>query len=197
MISDSIPWRDELLRVADRLEQKSSQRRWTERSSFIVERDIMTSAYAIRRLLEAGKVSRKTYAATVPVLRHEARGVRPDMWNRHELEDLYDLDAPQASQLALRKYCNQLIHSYVWGINACERTGLFDGVFAASEKDCYEQVFFVPVKSMVDVCRRIGGEEIWGSNLLRDKSGAAYWVSLTREEVEAERRGDLMDDPVG
>jgi hypothetical protein len=189
MISDSIPWRDELLRVADRLEQKSFQKRWSERSSFIVERDIMTSAYAIRRLLEAGKVSRKTYAATVPVLGHAATGLRPDMWNRHELEELYDLESPRKTQLALRKYCNQLIHSYVWAINADEHSGLFDGVFAASEKDCREQVFFVPVKSMVDVCRRIGGEEIWGSNLLRDSSGAAYFVSLTQEEVKATGRG--------
>lgn len=183
MISDSIPWRDELLRVADRLERKSLQKRWTERSSFMVERDIMTSAYAIRRLLEAGKVSRETYATTVPVLRHPSRGTRPDMWNRHELEALYDLGVPQTSQLSLRKYCNQLIHSYVWAINAGEHSGLFDGVFAASEHDCNEQLFFVPVRSMVDVCRRIGSEEIRGSNLRRDGSGAAFWVSLTREEV--------------
>lgn len=193
MISDSIPWRDELLKVADRLERKSLQTRWTERSSFIVERDIMTSAYAIRRLLEAGKVSRTTYATAVPVLSHTARGVRPDMWNRHKLEELYDLDAPRKAQLSLRKYCNQLIHSYVWGINADEHSGFFNGVFAASEKDCRDQVFFVPVKSMVDVCRRIGGEEIWGSNLLRDNSGAAFWVSLTREEVQA--HGRAQPDP--
>lgn len=127
MISDSIPWQDELLKLADRLERKSLQTRWTERSSFIVERDIMTSAYAIRRLLEAGKVSRTTYATAVPVLSHTARGVRPDMWNRHKLEELYDLDAPRKAQLSLRKYCNQLIHSYVWGINADEHSGFFDG----------------------------------------------------------------------
>lgn len=177
--------------MADRLEQKSSQKRWTERSSFIVERDIMTSAYAIRRLLEAGKVSRATYAATVPVLSYPAIGVEPDVWNRHEIWDLYDLEAPQKTQLALRKYCNQLIHSFVWGINADEHTNLFDGIFAASEKDCVKQLFFVPVQSMVDVCRRIGSEDIWGANLRRDSSGAAYWVSLTREEVEAERQGHI------
>ena len=189
MISDSIPWKDELLRVAERLERKSLQRRWTERSSFIVERDVMTSAYAIRRLLEAGKVSRATYSATVPVLSHPTRGARPDAWNRHQIWDLYDLESPQKVQLALRKYCNQLIHSFVWAISADEHKNLFDGVLAASEKECRERLYFVPVESMIDICRSIGGEDISGVNLRRDSSGAAYCVSLTREEVEAEHFG--------
>lgn len=187
MISDAIPWRDELLKVAERLEQKSSQKRWMERSSFIVERDIMTSAYAIRRLLEGGRISRTTSAQQVPVIVHAATGIRPDMYNRHEIDELYDLDAGVKTQLDLRKYCNQLIHSFAFSINGDETSGLFDGIFAASEKECLERLYFFPVKSIIDVCRRIGSEEIWGANVLRDSSGARYIISLTREEVEAER----------
>ena len=56
MISDSFPWREELLRVAGRLEKRKAQRRWTERTMFLVERDIMISAYAIRKLKEANKI---------------------------------------------------------------------------------------------------------------------------------------------
>jgi glycerol kinase len=57
MIGDSVPWKDELLKIADRLENRKTQRRWTERTGFLAERDIMVSAYAIRKLLEARKVS--------------------------------------------------------------------------------------------------------------------------------------------
>ncbi len=144
----------------------------------------MTSAYAIRRLLEAQKLSNATSSATVPALRYVARGKVPDVWNRHELEELYDLDSPTKTQLPLRKYCNQLIHSYVLQLNANEDSGLFDGVFVASEKDCREQVFFLPVKSMMEICVKIGREDIWGVYLRRDKDGAAYWVSYTREDLE-------------
>ena len=52
VISDSIPWKDELLKIADRLERRKVQRRWVERTSFLVERDIMISAYALRKLLK-------------------------------------------------------------------------------------------------------------------------------------------------
>lgn len=44
MIGDSVPWKDELFRVADRLEKKSRQKQRTERTSFLVERDTMTAA---------------------------------------------------------------------------------------------------------------------------------------------------------
>lgn len=171
MISDAIPWRDELLRVADRLEKKAGQKGWTERSGFLVERDVMTSAYAIRRLLEANRVSRTTSAAHVPVTSHAPTGTRVDMYNRHEIWEHYDLEVGTKAQLGLRKYCNQLIHSFVWSISGDEDTGLFNGVFAASEKDCVAQLYFIPVGSMVDVCRNVGSEEIWGSNVLWDKAG--------------------------
>jgi hypothetical protein len=57
VIADSIPWRDELLKVAERLHKRKSQRRWLERTSFLVERDVMVSAYAVRKLNEGRKLS--------------------------------------------------------------------------------------------------------------------------------------------
>lgn len=77
MISDSIRWREELWRVADRLERKSKQQRWTERSSFLVERDFTTSAYAIRRQNEAHKISDTVAKSRVPVIRHKLIGSVP------------------------------------------------------------------------------------------------------------------------
>lgn len=53
MLSNSVLWKKELLRAADRLEKKATQRRWTEQSAFRVEKDVMVGAYAIRKLLEA------------------------------------------------------------------------------------------------------------------------------------------------
>jgi hypothetical protein len=60
VISDSIPWREQLLTVADTLKRRKVQRRWTERTSFLVERDIMVSAYAVRKLNEAHQSLRRS-----------------------------------------------------------------------------------------------------------------------------------------
>lgn len=70
VISDSIPWKTELLRIAGTLERRTTQRRWPDRSSFLVERDVMVAAYAIRRLNEARKISDELARVRVPVLRH-------------------------------------------------------------------------------------------------------------------------------
>ena len=65
MITDSIPWKEEPLRVANRLKKKKFQVRWTERSSFLVEGDIMVSAYSVRRL-EARKLTTESDAHDWP-----------------------------------------------------------------------------------------------------------------------------------
>lgn len=53
LIGDSIPWKEDLLRIAESLERRTRQRRWVERTSFLVERDVMNAAYAVRKLNEA------------------------------------------------------------------------------------------------------------------------------------------------
>ena len=37
VITDSVPWKDGLIRVADRLGARAHQQRWTERTSYLVE----------------------------------------------------------------------------------------------------------------------------------------------------------------
>ena len=58
VIWESHPWRDELCRVADRLETWKAEFDWDdEHMAFEIERDVMVSAYAIRKLLEACKLA--------------------------------------------------------------------------------------------------------------------------------------------
>lgn len=146
--------------MADRIEKKTTQVRWTEQSSFIVERDIMVSAYALRRLMETKKLSDRVARSHVAIIKHLSKGPMPDAWNRGEYWELYDLETSQQSQLGLAQYCNQLIHSYVWSTSANEHTGLFDGVYAVSEKDRTKHLFFISAKAIVSVCRKAGGEDI-------------------------------------
>jgi len=70
MIDDSIPWKEDLLRVADTLERRKNQARWMARTSFLVERDTMTAAYAVRKLIQAHKVSDELRREGVQVRRH-------------------------------------------------------------------------------------------------------------------------------
>ena len=78
MIDDSVPWKNELLRIAGRLERRRSQKRWTGKTSFLIERDIMVAAFAIRKLIEAHKLSDDVTSHQVAVMRHSLSGRIPD-----------------------------------------------------------------------------------------------------------------------
>ena len=66
MISDSVPWREHLWKAAAALEKRASSVRWTDRTSFLVERDLMNGMFAIRRLIESAKSHDAGFATYEP-----------------------------------------------------------------------------------------------------------------------------------
>lgn len=187
MIIDSAPWREELLRVADRLEQKSQQKRWTDRSTFLVERDMMIAAYAIRRLTESHKLTDDLVRTSVPVMRHRRTAeFAPDVWSTYRFWDFYDLDGGIQESITLRHFCNQLIHSFVWHLSCTPDTELFDGAFVASEHEKDKHLYFIPVISLIDLCRRVASEETGSITWRRGGDGSMHVVSIEK----------LPDEPI-
>jgi len=85
VISDSVPWKVELLKTADSLDRRAHQKRWTERTGFLVECDIMLGAYAIRKLLDTpAKISDETRATSIQIARHPLVGDPPEFWSIDE-----------------------------------------------------------------------------------------------------------------
>ena len=93
MISDSVPWKIELLRIADRLEKRQTQKRWSEQSFFLAERDVMLAAYIIRKLIEAKKLSDDVTGREVVVIQHPLSGRVPDLMSYERVWKNYDLQA--------------------------------------------------------------------------------------------------------
>jgi hypothetical protein len=52
VVDDSALWHDELVKTAARLEARTKQTRWTGRTGYLIERDFVLSAYAMRKLVE-------------------------------------------------------------------------------------------------------------------------------------------------
>lgn len=185
VISDSIPWRVELSRIASRLERKSRQESWSERSTFRTEKDLMLAGYAIRRLTEARKLSDSLVAAQVPVLRYHRVGVIPDVYNKEDIDKHYALDAPVESQISLGHFCNQLVHSYILMhsfediIEPVEQEDgtilggvrYFNGAFVASEHERHKHVYFFPLDVITALCRKIATEDVVAVDMRRDKDG--------------------------
>jgi hypothetical protein len=173
VISDSIPWREELLRVADRLERRKVQRRWTERTSFLVERDIMISAYAIRKLHEARRISDRLAAKRLEIQRYELIGQVLDHY-RYEFWESFDLDNPRSAQITPIALCNQIIHSFVWHFSVDEEEELFDGIYVSSDRERRKYLYFVHVDVLVGLFHTIGSEDIVEYVLRADGNGERY-----------------------
>jgi nucleotide-binding universal stress UspA family protein len=181
LIEDSVPWKEELLRIAETLDRRTTQRRWTERTSFLVERDVMNAAYAIRKLNEARKISDELAQERVTVERHQLLGKPVDIWNRFEFYKHYDMERSDTVQLTLAEFCNQIIHSWVWMISVTDDPSpRFNGIYVSSDRARKRCVYFIPVGTLIRLCREIGVDDIVSMQMRRDSNGDMRIVKASR-----------------
>ena len=176
MIDDSIPWKEELLKVADRLDAKTKQKRWTDRTGYLIERDFMVSAYAMRRLIEAFKVSDALRLRQIPVERFELVGRNPDWSNRHKIHKSYDLQNGRRQTLLVMNLCQQIIHSFVFLLSGDGSPGHFDGVYVTSDYDKGKYLFRVRASDYITLCRDVGVEDVHSMHMRRRADG--QWKSI-------------------
>jgi hypothetical protein len=184
VIADSIPWKEDLLRVANALEKRKGQIRWTERTTFLVERDAMTAAYAVRKLIEAHKLSDEVLRGGVPVRSHKLIGEPVDIWNRDEFYQHYDMEQAQNETLALTEFCNQIIHSWVWMPSADDETDRFDGIYVSSDRARKEHIYFVSVDVLVTVFRTVGHDDIVAWRMEMDNNGVRHITLASRVQSD-------------
>jgi hypothetical protein len=184
VITDSTPWKIELLRIADRLERKKTQRRWTEQTGFLVERDVMVGAYALRKLLEARKISDLLANRQVLIKEHVLlEGSRPpDMHNRYFIWENYDLDVCKEHAFTLWAFCNQIIHSWNWMISATE-DDQFDGFYVSSDRERRSSLYFVAIDLYIELLRAVGSETVVSITMGRDKKGEMHIISVMSDDM--------------
>lgn len=190
MISDSTPWREDLLRIAERLEKRKTQKRWTERTTYLVERDMTLGAFIVRRLNESRRVSDTLAARRFPVERYSLVGDVPDVYNRHEFYELYDLESGTTDTLPLSHLCNQIIHSYVWHFAVTEDSGMLDGVYVCSDHKRRKTLYKIPIDSLIGLFSGVGVEDIYRMDIRADANGERYVAHVEGRSLLDEVRAD-------
>ena len=114
MIRESGPWKAELLRDAELIERWAAKTAMTERRSALLERKLFVSAYVIRRLNEAVRISSRFRGVTLPVTRFPPTGTSVDQWNILDFDDHYDLSGGRVERMPIFRFLNLLIHSLVF-----------------------------------------------------------------------------------
>jgi len=183
MINNSIPWKDELLHVADRLRTKKTQRRWSARSSYLLERDVMTAAYAVRKLIESRRVSDELSHMQWPVARFKLTGVVPDMRNVHEPEHSFDLGSPEPASISTLEVCHQIIHSFVfypeWTWSGPPyRAGELKSINVASDRARRKHLYSIDLDVLVTLFERVGDEEIVEIRMEANEAGERLYTAV-------------------
>ena len=180
MIAESWPWKPELAKHVHAIRRRITQLRWPPSSLAALERDLFVAAYAVRKLVEAVKVSDEVEASSLLARAHPRRDRPVDVANRHRVDDLYDLTISSEQRVGLRQFCNQVIHSFVFAIVTGPDGGLA-GVFIASDRDKDRHVLFFHAEEVVETLGAVVSDEVASMELRRDGDGGPLRVrSKTR-----------------
>jgi len=99
--------------IAAALERWATMARWTSRTVFLVERDLMLGMFAIRRLIESAKTSTLLPREPVSVGVHPLTGCIPGIYDRWSYWEHYDMDSKRQTQLTVGELVTLFIHSFV------------------------------------------------------------------------------------
>jgi hypothetical protein len=159
MISDSVPWREHLWKAAAALEKRASSVRWTDRTSVLVERDLMNGMFAIRRLIESAKTSSNLPKERVSCGMHPLTGRVPKIYDRWSFWEHYDMESKQQTQLTVAELVTIFIHSFVLDFYPTSEDGQAM-IWIVSDRDRHKRLYSVTLERVIDLFRRVGSENV-------------------------------------
>ena len=121
-------WKSELVKIADRLEAKTKQKRWTDRTGYLIERDFIVSAYGVRKLIGSDEVSVQLRQHQIPVRRFGRTGSPLDPISPDDIADSFDLENGRRGMLSVVDLCHEIMHSHVFTFCCGETDELLDGI---------------------------------------------------------------------
>lgn len=195
MISESAPWRDELRKSSARLLRWDKQKKWTTRTYFLAERDVMMGAYSIRRLIDSDKSSPQLPNKRLEVRRYALVGRKPMLLDRFSPELLYDVNNPVMAELSVARLCNQIIHSFVFQIYLKDDSTT--SVVFVSDFDRDRHLNGISFRVLAEIFDYVGREEILRSSG-SVRAGVTTMTNITNHDaVESGQAHYSTEERVG
>jgi hypothetical protein len=158
VIDEAFQWKRELVKVADRLEAKTKQVRWTNRTGYLIERDFVMSAYAMRRLIESNSLSETLRQRHIPARRFELTGPPPEPALAADIENSYDFDNGRRTTLSVVELCDEIMRSFVFVFFVGQTADLFDGIYISADRDKRKRLHLLLASDYIALCVDIGAE---------------------------------------
>jgi hypothetical protein len=157
VIPDPTPWRVELVKLAARLEAKTKQSRWTDRTDVLLERDFVVGAYVMRKLLRCYPAVEAAKKSRIPVRRFEPNARLPIAPGDAGVS--YDLELSRRDRLSVAELCHQILHNDIFAFYCGETADLFDGIYVSSDPED-ENVILVIASDFIALCKDLGMEKL-------------------------------------
>jgi hypothetical protein len=182
MIHESKYWKQPLLRAATWLERASLVDDDDQREKLFakIEREVFVGFYAIRKLLPTFKLSLATKRLKFELVRFTAKvpASKIDYFNRHEIDDFYDLDRSDSEEKDLRFICNLIVHSYVFIIEVGEHRSIAGFYVSSDQSTAMGKLYFLGRDQVVQAFRMVGRDYPKNLRLERDQD-TDQWIQLT------------------
>jgi hypothetical protein len=134
---------------------------------------VFVSAYAIRRLNEAVKISSRFREVTLTITRFPPTGTSVDQWNIHRFDDHYELNDGRVEQMPIFRFLNLIIHSLVF-VEELNRRRQITGFSVTSDDSSEKGLYRVGLKAFINLMRDVGRDN--PSNFARRRVGDAWWT---------------------
>ena len=159
MIHESAPWKAELLKDADMIERWAQKQSASERRSFLIEKKVFISAYAMRRLFEGEKLTSGLNSLSIAAKEFvPLPGRELTWWKTHSFEKVFDLSTPVRHSVGASDLLNVIIHSKLFAECIYDMNDLrCIGFFVTSEKR-NDHLWLVPISSYTKLIREVGSD---------------------------------------
>ncbi|MBN4073553.1 hypothetical protein JYT23_01810 [Mariprofundus ferrooxydans] len=154
MIYESSYWKDDLLKLAKKLELRLIQKRWSERSFYAVEKELFLGFYVIRKLIESNKVSESIKNKTYQLHEFPTKG-RPESLFDRDAYDEFDFDNAKKTNVSIATLCNQFIHSFHFVPFIPDGKALI-GFYICSDYKRKTGIYLITIFDVLDVYRQVG-----------------------------------------
>jgi hypothetical protein len=184
MIWESSYWKEDLLKQAEALRKRTTQRRWPESSFARLEQSVMLGFYSIRKLVEARKLSDHVVSSAIPVTTYQPTGKPITYLNWDHLGELYHLDQASPGSLGLVELCNQFIHSYIF-MPEFDENGKLVSIFVASDRARQRQLYCVSLSRISAGFEAVGSDQPAAGVMTYNEKRGDYDVILCNPKQRA------------
>ena len=185
MIWESKHWKEGLARTDEFLREcGASPVIEDEEAQVRLEKEIMWAAYAIRKLQDSKKLSESVIRSQIFAQRCPSKSKHVNHMNSHKLHERFDFEETNQHTFSLRRFCNELIHSWIFATDHND-AGELEAILIASDNHRNKCVFRVELDEITKTIEAVSNDWPNTTAMTRDpKTGDWNVFNYCRKTVD-------------